>query len=200
MRYTPEHKQQTRERILEAAGRVFREQGYGGGGIAAVMKEAGLTHGGFYAHFEDKEELLAEAITRVVGESSRVRVAGCEHLTGLAWVVAVCDRYLSEQHMRAVGEGCPAPCLLSELARSGGRPQESFRRAVLAWRDEIASRLGPGEVDLAFGIIASCVGGLGMARSVSDPEVSRAILDSTRRLIRASLGGPGSDETDEGEE
>ena len=85
MRYAPDHKEKTRARILEAAGKVFRRQGYHSAGVDKVMEEAGLTAGGFYAHFDSKQALLAEAVTIAASEATRKIEAGLEELSGCEW-------------------------------------------------------------------------------------------------------------------
>ncbi|MEM7229055.1 MAG: TetR/AcrR family transcriptional regulator [Planctomycetota bacterium] len=187
MRYAPDHKQATRERILEAAGRLFRREGFGGSGITAIMKEAGLTHGGFYAHFDDKEELLAAAIAWALSEENSHRSVGLEHLGGLEYVIAVCDRYLSLEHLEAIENGCPAPALMSELSRMGHKPREVFEEACRGWRDEIESHLDPDQHAVALGLVAACMGGLTLARSINDTQLREQVLASTRTLIRQSL-------------
>ena len=94
MRYAPDHKEKTRAKILEAAGRVFRRHGYHASGVDRVMEEAGLTAGGFYAHFDSKQALLAEALAHAGEEIGRRREAGLEDLSGREWIEAFLARYL----------------------------------------------------------------------------------------------------------
>src|SRR2546430_12454803 len=110
-------KEETRERILRAAARAIRKHGYEGVGVADVMKEAGLTHGGFYAHFESRDALLAEAGDRAGAESVAVaaRVAAAAP-PGQA-LQAMMQAYLSPGHMEAIETGCPVAALGSEMPR-----------------------------------------------------------------------------------
>src|SRR3954462_10853780 len=100
MRYAADHKRRTRARILGAAGRVFRREGYHAAGVDKVMEEAGLTAGGFYAHFASKQALLAEAVTTAAAEASRKIEQGLETRSGPDWIEAFLSRYLGPDHVR----------------------------------------------------------------------------------------------------
>lgn len=209
MRYPPYHKQRTRKRILDAAARLFREHGYLGAGVDAVMREAGLTHGGFYSHFANKEALLAAMIGHAVDETRSARVEGCEHATGPGRVRAIAARYLSREHRDHPGLGCPAPPLLSELARSGHEPRQVFTNAIRDWVDEFTTELAnlndrtaPDKTtadrrrddatdraqEASMAVIACCVGGLALARAVNDEALSDAVLDACRTFIGTAVG------------
>ena len=109
MRYAAGHKEQTRAKILRAAGRVFRRQGYHAAGVDKVMEEAGLTAGGFYAHFGSKEALLAETLGPAAAEAGAARDKDLEGVAGDAWVEAFVERYLSPGHRHKTEDGLPAP-------------------------------------------------------------------------------------------
>src|SRR3954465_3034223 len=111
MRYAPDQKEKTRAKILEAGGKVFRRQGYHASGVDKVMEEAGLTAGGFYAHFDSKQALLAEAVTCAAAEATGKIESGLEELSGKEWLEAFLARYLSPQHVRVPGDGCPLVAL-----------------------------------------------------------------------------------------
>jgi len=129
MRYLPDHKGQTRRRILDAAAAVFRRQGYRGAGVDAVMQEAGLTAGGFYAHFPSKEALFAETLADALRQSRLFGGADFDHLAGPDWVRAVAAFYLSPAHRRLVGQGCPLPPLLAEVARASPEARQAVGAA-----------------------------------------------------------------------
>ncbi|MEM1176889.1 MAG: TetR/AcrR family transcriptional regulator [Acidobacteriota bacterium] len=190
MRYSPEHKARTRKSILDAASRVFKRRGYQGGGVDAVMKEAGLTHGGFYAHFKNKEALLAETVLEaMLGARARHR-EWTDGSSGETWLRRFLSHYLSDRHRLHSEQGCPVPTLVSELDRVGDGPKESFERGLGVWAEDIAGQLGEGssaaDRERALGVIAACVGGVAVARSVSDPELAASILRGARRI---ALGG-----------
>ena len=187
MRYPPEQKAKTRQTILDAAARVFRRQGYQGGGVDAVMKEAGLTHGGFYAHFPNKEALLAEAVREGLEGMRDQHQNWTAGLDGAAWIQAFVGGYLSQGHREHTEDGCPAPALVSELGRLGDNPKRSFEKALVGWAEEIEPHLeGVPEEDrdeIALGAIAACVGGLALSRAVSSSELAERLLSGARDLV-----------------
>ena len=188
MRYAADHKQRTRAKIVRAAGKVFRREGYHAAGVDKVMEEAGLTAGGFYAHFVSKEALLAATLEPTAAEVGGRRHKELESLAGRAWVEAFIERYLAPRHMRNTEGGCPLPALASEVARAGSPVKASFESVVRGFAARLVDCAG-GELteDRAFAIVALCVGGLGIARSVKDDALGERILASCRELARASL-------------
>src|SRR3954465_1453680 len=139
MRYDKGHKQATRQRILEAAGRRFKQDGIDGAGVAAVMSDAGLTNGGFYAHFASKEDLVAHVLAeqlRVQRESFR---AAPSDPPGLESLIRASP---SPEHRDHSADGCPSAALLDEIARRPAGTKDVFPDEVLATADEIAARLG----------------------------------------------------------
>jgi TetR/AcrR family transcriptional repressor of nem operon len=188
MRYAAGHKQQTREKILRAAGKVFRREGYHAAGVDKVMEEAGLTAGGFYAHFGSKEALLAEMLAPVAAEAGARRDKGLEEVAGRARVEAFLERYLGQAHRGSAEDGCPLPALMSEVARAGGPVKASFEAIVRDLATRLKGHAGGGlSEDRALAIIALCVGGLGVARTVQDEALGERILAACRDLARAGL-------------
>ena len=140
MRYPKDQKQATRQRILEAAGRRFKQDGIDGAGVAAVMSDAGLTNGAFYAHFESKEDLVANVLAeqlRVQRESFR---AAPSDRAGLESLIRA---YLSPEHRDQSADGCPSAALLDEIVRRPAGTKDVFTDEVLATADDIAARLEP---------------------------------------------------------
>jgi len=180
-------KAQTHERIVTAASRAIRRQGYGGIGVADLMKEAGLTHGGFYAHFASKNELLAEVAEATGAESlgrlSRI-AARAPDGEGLA---AIVDAYLSAQHVASPETGCPVAALGSELPRQA----PEVRRAATHRMKEVVDLLGrqlPGWAEgagreRALASYCTLIGALTLARAVDDPAMSQAVRDAARHAI-----------------
>ena len=171
-----------RERILEAAARLFRERGLDGIGVADLMAAAGLTHGGFYAHFESKEELMAQACARALQKSLEKWRAGT-----LADLVAA---YLSPRHRDQPGPGCALAALGSDVPRQGPLVRHAYTEGVRALLDELAARM-PGRTRqarrrAALASLAAMVGALLLARAVDDAALSDEILQSltigSRRL------------------
>jgi len=187
MRYPKDHKNRSREHILDAAARVFRRQGYVGGGVSAVMGEAGMTKGGFSAHFENKEELFAQALTKALGDAATTWSQGVEDLPDRDWIEMMVQRYLSDEHLQMVEDGCPLPALLSEIGRAGPAPRAAFEAHLLKMLVRIGERLPPatGEQrqDAAVAILATLIGGMAIARSVADPQLSERVLRACREFI-----------------
>ncbi|MGB0766117.1 MAG: TetR/AcrR family transcriptional regulator [Phycisphaeraceae bacterium] len=126
MRYDTDHKRHTREEILAAAARQFRERGFDRASVGSIMKEAGLTHGGFYAHFESKDDLIANVISGGFDHVTERFEQQFNHLQGEDWLKQWVQRYLSDTHYRATDLGCPMPALAGEIARSGERACRAF--------------------------------------------------------------------------
>jgi len=181
MRYEKGHKESTRQRILETASARFRKDGIESVGVADVMAEAGLTVGGFYSHFDSKEELVREAMSTASGSSrtnfdKRIAEGGLE-----AWI----RFYLSTGHRDHPERGCSAAALGSELARHPESSRETFGANLIRITDAVEAHLPktmkPTErKKTAVGIFATMIGALQMARTVPDLEVSQQILDAGR--------------------
>ena len=181
MRYPRDQKTATRARILNAAARLFRESGYDGVGVDAIMNEAGLTAGGFYSHFASKESLFAEAMATALAPKNSSRARASSGNTDA--LESLIKGYLSRTHRDTVGQGCPLPALTSDVARKSDATRESYERQFLGFLDEIEALLPKGSTatrEHALGIIAQCVGGLMLARAVKDEQLSDQILKSCR--------------------
>jgi TetR/AcrR family transcriptional repressor of nem operon len=179
MRYSREHKEASRERIVQAASHLFRKHGYHATGIDQVVEAAGLTPGGFYKHFPSKGGLLAAALERAASSSVRLRNTGIEHLRGERWLRSFVASYLSLDHARDVGEGCPIAALAPELAKGSAEERRALDAAVATTVAAISDHLGGSRTDRgrAWGVLASCVGTLSLARSVGDPKVAGRLLE-----------------------
>jgi TetR/AcrR family transcriptional repressor of nem operon len=185
MRYPPERKEATRQRILAAAGTVFRRLGYSGAGVDAVMAEAGLTPGGFYAHFSSKEALFAAVVPHALRKTTLFREATSGAEQGLAALLALVRRYLSPAHRGMVESGCPLPPLLAEIGRAGEGPQKAFEEVLREALERMQAHL-PGGVPAA-GLLALMIGGITLARAVADDALADAILAACRALAERTL-------------
>jgi len=194
MRYGPEHKANTRAKILAAAGRLFRRRGFHAAGVDAVMSEAGLTPGGFYTHFGSKEALLADALEHAAEGMAARLSADLEGLpeSGPARAEAFVAFYLNPAHREAVEDGCPLAALISEVPRAGEPVRKTFEAALLRLAARISDD-GP-DRDRAFAVVSLCVGALGLARSVQDEALADRILEAARSLAADALAvqRPGS--------
>ncbi|MGB8908100.1 MAG: helix-turn-helix domain-containing protein [Candidatus Cybelea sp.] len=159
---------------MQAAADAFRERGVDGVGVADVMERAGLTHGGFYAHFRSKDDLVKTAFEQMALE--------------VADTVGATD-YLAERHMLHPERGCPLPTVATELARSGPKMRRSVAGEIRARLARIVDRLGTRrarETDAA-GALACMVGGLVIARALPEDEGS-AFLERCRAFLRGAIG------------
>jgi TetR/AcrR family transcriptional regulator, transcriptional repressor for nem operon len=177
MRVTRAKAAENREKVVATAARLFREKGFDGVGLDAIMAEAGLTHGGFYRQFGSKDGLAVEALGHAFADSAAWQA-------GMPGLRAVVDGYLSARHRDAVGGGCALAALAPEVARQSegvrhtlaGHVREQIGR-IAAWlsgRDEAQRRRR------AIATLAGMVGALALARAVDDPELSEEILAAGR--------------------
>ena len=185
-------KEETRERILRAAARAIRKHGYEGVGIADVMKEAGLTHGGFYAHFESRDALLAAAADQEGVESTEYLTRAIAAAKPGQELTALVDAYLSDGHVAAPEQGCAVAAAGSEVPRQEAQVRRAASRRIKDFIGLIERQFpewGKSAAhDKAMGIAATLVGSVVLARAVDDPQLSKRIRKAARELIRASAG------------
>jgi TetR/AcrR family transcriptional repressor of nem operon len=177
MRYSKDHKQETRQRIVEAAGRRFKQDGIDGAGVATLMSDAGLTNGAFYAHFTSKEDLVANVLADQLHAQRESLDAQSPDRAGLE---AFIRSYLSPQHRDDSADGCPSAALLEEIARRPTDTRQVFTDEMMGVVDEVASRLDPMDVEGAradaLAVLGLLVGTLQFARTLTDRELSDQIL------------------------
>jgi TetR/AcrR family transcriptional repressor of nem operon len=178
MRYGKDQKQATRQRILQAAGRRFKQDGIDGAGVAAVMSDAGLTNGAFYAHFASKEDLVANVLADQLRAQHERLDSQASDRAGLE---AFVRSYLSPQHRDQPADGCPSAALLDEISRRPAATRQVFTDELMAEIDDIAARLDPADAEAArtdaltvFGLM---VGTLQLARALTDRDLSDRLLD-----------------------
>jgi TetR/AcrR family transcriptional regulator, transcriptional repressor for nem operon len=177
MRYGKDQKQATRQRILEAAGRRFKEDGIDGAGVAAVMSDAGLTNGAFYAHFASKEDLVANVLADQLRMQRQSFDAQPADRAGLEAIVRA---YLSPEHRDQYADGCPSAALLDEIARRPATTRQAFTDELLGIADDIAARLDPTDAEAArtdaLALFGMMIGTLQLARALTDRELSDQLL------------------------
>lgn len=174
----------TRDRIVEAASRALRRQGYEGVGVADVMKEAGLTHGGFYAHFASREALLAEATERAGHDGSALlaeRVAR-QQAAGAGPFTALVNEYLRDAESLDAEFGCPVAALASEIPRQRGLLGDTARVRVLALIGAVQRTLPGTDAAQAGAIAATLVGSLQLARALGGQD-GRNLLAAARQAL-----------------
>jgi TetR/AcrR family transcriptional regulator, transcriptional repressor for nem operon len=188
MRYDAEHKQRTRQNVLKVAAQSIRNEGPHRIGVAAVMAEAGLTHGGFYAHFASKDDLVAAAIDEMLRQGGKRfdrETEGYAPATALARYI---DFYLSREHRDSRGLGCPLPYLSADAPRLTDRSREAFAVGVGRLAARLANLLEAlGRRDSqseASSLLAELVGALSLARADPDPQRSDAILARSRAALK----------------
>ncbi|MES1164895.1 MAG: helix-turn-helix domain-containing protein [Verrucomicrobiota bacterium] len=180
MRYPEGHKEAVRARIVEAAARALRRDGINGVSIPALMKDVGLTHGGFYAHFQDRDELVAEAV-ETAAEHTAKDVFG----DGIPLEEALA-RYLSPDHLGAPAHGCVVAALGTEGARLAGPVGGAFSKAARGLLALVEKKLHPGArakvpTDEALRMAATMVGAVLLGRLVDDDALAARLLRAARR-------------------
>jgi TetR/AcrR family transcriptional repressor of nem operon len=184
MRVTSEQVAANREKVLQAAGALFRQHGFDGIGVADIMKRAGLTHGGFYGHFSSKDDLAAEACARVLGNKGWIeRLTGTPKPSFRAFIGA----YLSASHRDDPGRGCLMAAIGSDVARQPRPVRRAFTEGLRA-RIEALVTLVPGRSAAArrektLATLAGLVGALMLSRAVDDPALSDEILEATATTL-----------------
>jgi TetR/AcrR family transcriptional regulator, transcriptional repressor for nem operon len=177
MRYGKDHKQVTRQRIVEAAGRRFKEDGIDGAGVAAVMADAGLTNGAFYGHFTSKEDLVANVLADQLRAQRESLDARPSDRAGLE---AFIRSYLSPRHRDQCADGCPSAALLDEIVRRPAATRQVFTDELTESMDDIASRLDPTDVETgrtdALTLFGLMVGTVQLARALTDRDLSDQLL------------------------
>lgn len=188
MKVSREEAAANRERIVEAASRLFREHGFDGVGVADIMKDAGLTHGGFYGHFDSKEKLAAEACCRA-GTRAAENWARIGDEAGDNGFEALLKYYLSDSRLDAAGTGCMFVSLASDASRHGRPMREAFEKGFNALIGALARLLsGRSKADVrkkAIAAFSEMVGAVVLARSVSDHALAREILATTKADLLA---------------
>jgi TetR/AcrR family transcriptional regulator, transcriptional repressor for nem operon len=195
MRYNAEHKAQTRQKLLKVAASAIRAEGPHRVGVAGVMAKAGLTHGGFYAHFASKDELILAAIDTMF-DSGRNRLANeTRDRKPAAGLAAYVDFYLSAKHRDALGSGCPMAALASDLPRLDHAARLRFADGGRTLVDALAALLEQcGRPDAhgdASSMFAEMLGALSLARAETDPARSDAFLARSRESIKRRFALPG---------
>src|SRR4051795_5428706 len=175
----PSRKEATHERIVEAAARAIRRSGYGGTGVADIMKDAGLTHGGFYAHFESREAMLAEAADRAGADTVATMTRVADAAPPTQALEAMIRAYLSKAHVEAVETGCAVAALGSEMPRQAPEVRRAATRRIKEMIDLVARHLPDwgqaGAHEHALVAVSTMVGALILARAVDDARLSEAL-------------------------
>ncbi len=190
MGHSKQTKVRSHERIVKAAAERFRECGVDGIGVADLMKEAGLSHGGFYRHFPSRDDLVAEAVEHALADGGR-RLADIGRPERALTLGMLVDAYLSPAHRDRLGTSCAVATMAADVARSGDRARAAYSKQVEAYLNLLTELVGgPNRKTKrarAITALAALVGAVSMARAVKEEKLSREILASTAQHLIAML-------------
>lgn len=190
MRYGNEHKEATRQRIIETAGRRFKQDGIDASGVSTLMKDAGLTNGAFYTHFTSKDDLVATTVAdQLQAQNASIVTQAAPGRAGLEQIVRW---YLSAWHRDSPGDGCPSAALLDEIARCADPTKQAYTDGVLLVIDGIAARMAPGNPlavrTRTLSAYAMMAGTLQLSRALADRQLSDDLLEQGVHNALALLG------------
>ena len=192
MRYGDTHKAETHAKLVRLAGRVLREKGPQNLAVAALMQAAGLTHGGFYAHFKSKDALLVEALESVFEESGQTLHSVTDGLPPRHALARYIDVYMAPAHRDNPSAGCPIVALNSELPRQSRKFRTAFDVGVKLLLGKLAGWIkaaGSTEGEaLAASVLSAMAGAVAVSRAISDKRLSNELLGAARASIKARLG------------
>jgi len=193
MRVSREQAAENRKRIVDVAARLFREGGIATTGVDTVMNAAGLTHGGFYTHFESKDKLVTEACSQSLARSLEKWTALAEKKNPLK---AIMEHYLSERHRDNPGDGCLIAALATEASRSKPEVRQVITEGIKSLlgvlesnapgRDKKSKRVN------AVSMFTAMIGAIAMARAVDDPVLSKEILSTASKTLEAAYSSEGT--------
>lgn len=193
MGHSQDQKIKTHDRIVRTASKRFREKGLAGVAIADLMKEIGLTVGGFYKHFDSRDDLVAESVKAATGPLQKQLLAAESGEAALTYGSLV-DSYLSEAHRDHPGTGCPVSALACDIARGSKHIRSLLTEKVKSSLELFANLLPPEDSAArpkAILTVSALLGALELARAVSDQTLSDEILESTREALRQVVSGEG---------
>ncbi|MCU6434302.1 TetR/AcrR family transcriptional regulator [Undibacterium sp. Jales W-56] len=180
-------KEASHERIVDVAARAIRRSGYDGTGVADIMKEAGLTHGAFYAHFSSREAMLVEAVERAGAQANAVAASVVAAVPPAQSLQALLCAYLSKEHLDGIETGCPISALGSEMPRQSPEVRRAATRRIKEMIDLIARQMPdwgqPSAHERALVTVATMVGTLMLARAVDDNALSDALCNATLKSL-----------------
>jgi TetR/AcrR family transcriptional regulator, transcriptional repressor for nem operon len=186
-RVAPNRKEATHERIVEAASRAIRRSGYTGTGVADIMKDAGLTHGGFYAHFSSREAMLAEAADRAGAESVAMLARIASTAPPHEALQAILHAYLSKEHVEGAEIVCPVAALGSEMPRQAPEVRRAATCRIKEMIDLVARQSPdwgqPGAHERALVTVSTMIGALLLSRAVDEPQLSDAIREAALKHL-----------------
>jgi TetR/AcrR family transcriptional regulator, transcriptional repressor for nem operon len=191
MRYSPEHKAEVHRKIVKDASRRVRAEGLSGAAVAAVMRDTGLTHGGFYKHFENKDELVMESLREAFRDIGDKLVHVAEQSRSEAAWKAIVKSYLSPEYCDHVERGCPLPALAPEMARVDETMRSQVFTELVNYRDRMLpfmpGRRTADKERAFFAIFSMMIGAVEIARMMPDRAAKEKVLASTREFLLRSF-------------
>jgi TetR/AcrR family transcriptional regulator, transcriptional repressor for nem operon len=191
MRYQPEHKAEIHQKIVRDASRRVRAKGITGAAVSAVMRDAGLTHGGFYKHFGSKDELLMESLSEAFQEIGDRLVRAGEHSNPEKAWKAIVKTYLRLEYCDHIERGCPLPALAPELARADKAMKPQILEELKKYRSRMLpfmpGRRAADKEQAFFSIFSTMVGAIEIARMLPQPAMREKVLASARDLLLRSF-------------
>lgn len=184
MRYSTEHKEQTRQKLVQSSGAIAKQGGFAATGVAGLMKAIGLTGGAFYNHFPSKDDLFSEIVRQELS-GSRINLRAQEGELTLDTLQRCLDQYLSMAHVHNPQAGCPIPTLGAEIARADIAVREEAEHWLVTLHKAWAQTLN--DEALAWAMLAQCVGALVIARMLAGEETQRAVLQASRDFLREAV-------------
>lgn len=186
-RTAPNRKEATHDRIVEAAARAIRRSGYGGTSVPDIMKDAGLTHGGFYAHFASREAMLAEAADRAGADSIATLTRVASNAPPQRALQKMLEHYLSKKHVESMEFGCAVAALGSEMPRQAPEVRRAATSRIKEMIDLVARQSPdwgqPGAHERALVTVSTMIGALLLARAVDDPRLSDAVREAALKHL-----------------
>jgi len=190
MRYAPEHKAEVHQQIVSDASRQVRAEGLAGAAVAAIMRNSGLTHGGFYKHFQNKEELLTKSVAEAFRDFGEKLASVAQDSAPEPWK-AVVREYLSVKHCKHVESGCPLSALAPEMARANPKMRDQIVGAILQYKNRMVPFMSgrrTADKERNFLVIVSAmVGAMEIARILPDSAAQEKVLSSTREFLLSSF-------------
>lgn len=191
MRYSPQHKAEVHQKIVKDASRRVRSEGLGGAAVAAVMRDTGLTHGGFYKHFESKDDLLLESVRESFRDIVDTLIRAAEQSRSAPPWKAIVKTYLSVEYCDHPDRGCPLPALAPEMARVDARMRGQIFAELVKYRDSMLPFM-PGrraqDKERAFFVIFSTMtGAVQIARLLLNRAAQEKVLSTAREFLLSSF-------------
>ncbi|PLR85692.1 TetR/AcrR family transcriptional regulator [Bacillus sp. V33-4] len=187
MPYPKNHKQKSREAIIQSASRAFRKSGIDSVSVPKIMNAAGLTHGGFYAHFESKDQLVAEACLEGMKETIDFFRKITTSLTPSESLIKIIQIYLSMEHLHKPEQGCVLPTLGSEVRQQSDLVRNSYTESLHELIDLLRKFLPESYKNEAIFIVSSMVGAMMLARAINDPDMSETIIVTCQEQLKVHI-------------